>query len=215
MIPRPLVPKKTSRAFRHEEEETVFKNMVPQVPPPPASLFPPSYFVGPKTMTLISPFCPIASPLVSSPNELDLVESLGEVQAPRAGMSSQLGVYTRTGGNKYRCSTCDGCDLKDYTGSYHMSISLPRDGDGWVVYDESALDEDGGRCSDTYVRDPEDGRSQLEVWVDAHMVRADVRTTTTATTKSCLCCSVCCSVRCRSVSYSLFVCSIEAGMILP
>jgi len=87
-------------------------------------------------------------------------------------MSSQLGIYTRTGGKTYLCSSCDRCDLKDYTGSYHVSISLPHDPDGWVVYDEAVLGEDGRTCSETYAREAdEDGaETPLSVWVEAHQV---------------------------------------------
>ena len=106
-----------------------------------------------------------------SPNERELVSSLGGIQHPRTGMSSQLGVYTRTGGKTYMCSTCDSCDLKDYTGSYHVSISLPHDADGWVVYDDSSLSEDGSTCSETYTRaSEEDSETPLSVWVGAHQV---------------------------------------------
>lgn len=86
-------------------------------------------------------------------------------------MSTQLGLYTRTGGKTHMCSACNTCDLKDYTGSYHVSISLPHSPDGWILYDEKALSEDGSECSATYVRDClHDGETPLSVWVDAHMV---------------------------------------------
>lgn len=90
-------------------------------------------------------------------------------------MSSQLGLFTRTGGNTYLCSACDECDLKDYTGSYHVSISLPHGPEGWIVYDESALSEDGSTCSETYVRESdgkegEEAETPLSVWVEAHQV---------------------------------------------
>jgi len=87
-------------------------------------------------------------------------------------MSTQLGLYTRTGGKNHICSSCTTCDLKDYTGSYHVSISLPHDPDGWILYDDSALSEDGSTCSETYVRERHDGETPFGVWVDAHMVRA-------------------------------------------
>lgn len=67
-------------------------------------------------------------------------------------MSSQLGLYTRTGGKTHTCSSCDGCDLKDYTGSYHVSISLPTDPEGWILYDEAAL-KDSAACAESYVRE--------------------------------------------------------------
>ncbi|CAM9671791.1 unnamed protein product [Ectocarpus fasciculatus] len=84
-------------------------------------------------------------------------------------MSNQLGLYTRTRGEDYMCSTCNTCDLKDYTGSYHVSISLPKDPNGWVLYNESALTEDGRKCSETYVREFDDSETPAGVWVDAHM----------------------------------------------
>ena len=88
-------------------------------------------------------------------------------------MSSELGLYTRTGGKTHTCSACTTCDLKDYTGSYHVSVSLPHDPEGWILYDESALTEDGGSCSPTYSRERGDeGETRLDVWVDAHAVRA-------------------------------------------
>lgn len=68
------------------------------------------------------------------------------------------------------CSTCTTCDLKDYTGSYHVSISLPKDLNGWVLYNESALNEDGRTCSETYVREFDDSETAVGIWVDAHMV---------------------------------------------
>jgi len=67
---------------------------------------------------------------------------LGPVSRPKAGMSSQLGMYQRTGGNWFSMATCDNTverELKDYTGSYHMSISLPSTSEGWVARDESIL----------------------------------------------------------------------------
>lgn len=107
----------------------------------------------------------------TSPNEQELVGSLGAVQPPRAGMSSQLGIYTRTGGKTHLCSACDDCDLKDYTGSYHVSISLPHDPEGWVVYNASSLSEDGSTCSETYARGPgNETETPLSVWVEAHKV---------------------------------------------
>lgn len=96
---------------------------------------------------------------------------LPQIHPPRSGMSSELGLYTRTGGKTHTCSACSTCDLKDYTGSYHVSISLPHDPEGWILYDEAALSVDGGACSETYVRDcAHDGEMPLSVWVDAHMV---------------------------------------------
>lgn len=94
-----------------------------------------------------------------------------QVRYPRSGMSSELGLYTRTGGKTHKCSACSTCDLKDYTGSYHVSISLPHDPEGWILYDEEALSEDCGTCSETYVREcGHDGETPLSVWVDAHAV---------------------------------------------
>lgn len=95
-----------------------------------------------------------------------------QINRPRSGMSSQLGLYTRTIGNTYMCSTCDGCDLKDYTGSYHVSVSLPHDPEGWILLDEEAL-KDSATCADNYVRESgEEGETSRGVWVDAHMVSA-------------------------------------------
>ena len=71
----------------------------------------------------------------SSPNEKDVSKTIGDVQFARYGMGADLGIYTRTGGKTHKCSTCGDCDLKDYTGSYHISISLPSDENGWVLYD--------------------------------------------------------------------------------
>lgn len=86
-------------------------------------------------------------------------------------MSSELGLYTRTGGKTHMCSTCDGCDLKDYTGSYHVSISLPHDPEGWILYDEKAL-EDSFTCAKDYKREAgHEGETPTDVWVKAHMVR--------------------------------------------
>lgn len=85
-------------------------------------------------------------------------------------MSSELGLYTRTGGKTHTCSTCDGCDLKDYTGSYHISISLPHDPEGCILYDEEAL-QDSSTCADDYTREARHaGETQTSVWVEAHMV---------------------------------------------
>lgn len=86
-------------------------------------------------------------------------------------MSSQLGLYTRTHGEYYMCSTCDTCDLKDYTGSYHMSISLPHHPEGWILYDEGALSEDRSACSETYARETTHAdETPRSSWVEAHMV---------------------------------------------
>jgi len=68
---------------------------------------------------------------------------LGPVVSPITGMSNQLGMYQRTGGNWFSFASCGGDgvrrELKDYTGSYHMSISLPSTSDGWVARDASVL----------------------------------------------------------------------------
>lgn len=66
----------------------------------------------------------------------------------------------------YLCSPCDGCNLKDSTGSYHISISLSYDTDGWVAYDDTILDETGG-CSGEYERRHQDG-DPMDAWVKAH-----------------------------------------------
>jgi len=78
---------------------------------------------------------------------------LGPITQPLTGMSAQLGMYQRTGGQWHSCATCGGtCEVKDYTGSYHMSLSLPTTVDGWVARDESIL-EDRNTCA----RPAEDG----------------------------------------------------------
>lgn len=68
---------------------------------------------------------------------------LGPVVSPMAGMSNQLGMYQRTGGSWFSFASCGGAGgrrkLKDYTGSYHMSISLPSTSHGWVARDASIL----------------------------------------------------------------------------
>jgi hypothetical protein len=103
---------------------------------------------------------------------------LGPVSRPMTGMSTQLGMYQRTGGAWFKvrpythhvvlfccqrcvmditnstffssisfisqCASCGGgCTVKDYTGSYHMSLSIPSTHDGWVARDESILTNEG------------------------------------------------------------------------
>lgn len=68
-----------------------------------------------------------------SPNEEKISEELGPIMSPRAGMSSELGLYTRTGGKTFMCSSCGSCDLKDYTGSYHIAVSLPMDSNNVIA----------------------------------------------------------------------------------
>eukprot|EP00903_Cladosiphon_okamuranus_P014431 g13391.t1 len=128
-----------------------------------------------KQLTFDSAFCQvqvldekIVEVISISPGETSLVKTLGEIRHPRSGMSSELGLYTRTGGKTHMCSACSTCDLKDYTGSYHVSLSLPHDPEGWILYDEAALSEDGDSCSPTYVRHARENETQLGVWVDAH-----------------------------------------------
>lgn len=101
----------------------------------------------------------------ASPGEMAISKELGTIERPRTGMSSELGIYTRTGGKTHKCSTCDGCDLKDYTGSYHVTLSLPFDSDGFIVYDESVLEN--GKCSKSYVK-PSNTSTVIDTWVSAH-----------------------------------------------
>ena len=104
----------------------------------------------------------------SSPGEVSISKEFGSIRHPRSGMSSSLGLYTRTGGKTHRCSPCDGCRLKDYTGSYHISISLPHDSEGWVAYDERILDG-AGACSGGYDgSENSTGESPLVTWTTAH-----------------------------------------------
>eukprot|EP00752_Nemacystus_decipiens_P004864 g4427.t1 len=135
-----------------------------------------SVSTGHKQLTFDSAFCQIQvldekiiEVVSASPGESNLFATLGEIHPPRSGMSSELGLYTRTGGKTHTCSTCTTCDLKDYTGSYHVSISLPHDPEGWILYDEAALSEDGTTCSATYEREcGHEGETPLSVWVGAH-----------------------------------------------
>lgn len=72
---------------------------------------------------------------------------LGPITRPLTGMSAQLAMYQRTGGQWHSCSSCSGtCQVKDYSGSYHMSLSLPTTADGWVARDESIL-KDRNTCA--------------------------------------------------------------------
>lgn len=98
----------------------------------------------------------------SSPNEVDVSKTIGDIHFARSGMGADLGIYTRTGGKTHKCSTCGECDLKDYTGSYHISISLPSDENGWVLYDSNYS------CPST--KGPSKiGETTNSVWVDAHI----------------------------------------------
>lgn len=104
----------------------------------------------------------ILNVISSSPGEIEISKTLGEVQRPRTGMGSDLGIYTRTGGKTHKCSSCGECELKDYTGSYHISISLPYDEDGWILYDENYT------CPRT--NSPTNlGETPQSTWVDAHI----------------------------------------------
>ena len=109
--------------------------------------------------------------IAASPGEVSMSKEFGDVRHPRSGMSSNLGLYTRTSGKTHHCSPCDGCHLKDYTGSYHISISLPHDSEGWVAYDEKILNRAGGfnKCSRKYggYRNSS-GDSPLDMWITAH-----------------------------------------------
>lgn len=106
--------------------------------------------------------------LSSSPGEQAISKGFGEARYPRTGASADLGLYTRTGGKTHYCSPCEGCHLKDYTGSYHISISLPHDNDGWVAYNESIL-SNSFSCSETFeASHNETGQTPLDVWINAH-----------------------------------------------
>ena len=81
---------------------------------------------------------------------------MGPITRPLTGMSAQLGMYQRTGGAWHTCSTCSGtCELKDYTGSYHISLSLPTTSDGWMARDESIL-LDRNTCAPPLVDNEQD-----------------------------------------------------------
>lgn len=106
--------------------------------------------------------------VAASPGEVVISKQFGPIRHPRSGMSSNLGLYTRASGKTHHCSPCDGCRLKDYTGSYHISISLPHDSEGWVAYDEKILNKFGS-CSRTYGGyNDTSGQSPLDTWVEAH-----------------------------------------------
>lgn len=108
----------------------------------------------------------------SSPGEVVISKEFGNIRHPRSGMSSNLGLYTRASGKTHHCSPCDGCRLKDYTGSYHLSISLPHDSEGWIAYDETILNSVGS-CSRTYgghnnTNTNASGHTPFDTWVTAH-----------------------------------------------
>ena len=107
--------------------------------------------------------------IAASPGEVAMSKEFGSIRHPRSGMSSSLGLYTRTSGKTHHCSPCDGCHLKDYTGSYHISISLPHDSEGWVAYDEKILSK-AGSCSRRYGGHSKAsyGESPLSTWTTAH-----------------------------------------------
>lgn len=126
-----------------------------------------------KQLTFDAGFCQLSlldektiEVLSLSPGEVNRIVEFGPITPPRSGMSSNIGLYTRSGGKTFACSSCDECDLKDYTGSYHISISLPHDKDGWIAYDSDILGEDL-TCSSNYTRHDCD-LSADEVWVKAH-----------------------------------------------
>ena len=76
---------------------------------------------------------------------------IGPVTRPRTGMSTQLGMYTRMSGKWHHCASCDhSCRMKDYTGSYHVSISLPSTVEGWVARDPSIVSSTMDSCSVDY-----------------------------------------------------------------
>ena len=145
-----------------------------------------------KHLTFDSAFCQIETldnkiidVLSTYPGEASISEKIGDIQHPRSGASSTLGLYTRTGGKTHVCSTCDGdCHLKDYTGSYHISVSLPYDSDGWVAYNESIINRSDGynssdpysylMCSNSYNRynrsdNYNSSETPRDVWVKAHI----------------------------------------------
>jgi len=145
-----------------------------------------------KQLTFDSAFCQIETldnkiidVLSTYPGEASISEKIGDIQHPRSGASSTLGLYTRTGGKTHVCSTCDGdCHLKDYTGSYHISVSLPYDSDGWVAYNESIINRSDGynssdpysylMCSNSYNRynrsdNYNSSETPRDVWVKAHV----------------------------------------------
>ena len=134
-----------------------------------------------KHLTFDTAFChidtldtKIIEVLSANPGDKVLVERFGEIRPPRSGASADLGLYTRTGGKDHVCSPCDGgCNLKDYTGSYHISISLPYYSDGYVAYDESILNryDDGKiKCSKDFKREQVDTEETArDVWVKAHV----------------------------------------------
>lgn len=135
-----------------------------------------SVTIGHKMLSYDSAYCQIQTidehivyVVSSAPGEKREIEELGPISHPRAGMSSELGVYTRTAGKAYKCASCSGCELKDYTGSYHISISLPRDSEGWILYDPDTM-TDPDTCNKDWVAPSrkdvyEDKRVE---WVDAH-----------------------------------------------
>lgn len=94
-------------------------------------------------------------------------------------MSAELGMYQRLSGKFFKCASCGACDLKDYTGSYHMSLSLPSDPDGWILRDESVLlDRDtcappqesprGTKPQAERLDEADEEMEKREQWIQAH-----------------------------------------------
>lgn len=110
----------------------------------------------------------------ASPGEKRETKVLGPVVRPRTGMSSEIGVYTRTAGISYKHATCNdpSSPLKDYTGSYHISVSLPRDTSGWVLYDQESMTSPD-TCNNEWTPRNDDSEEvdeeKRQVWVKAHM----------------------------------------------
>ena len=102
------------------------------------------------------------------PSERKASEFIGKIRYPRFGMGSMLGQYTTAKGKIWTCS-CGSCPLKDYTGSVHISVSLPVTPHGSIASDPYIL-KDRDTCSsmggNNTTLDEEDGRRS---WVDAHI----------------------------------------------
>jgi hypothetical protein len=103
-------------------------------------------------------------------------EGVGPVTTPRTGMSSELGMYQRLAGQFFTCASCGTCPLKDYTGSYHVSITLPADNDALIMLDDSIL-VDRNTCAahtlnQTRPEDEEQSEEKqaeiLNEWIRAH-----------------------------------------------